>query len=172
MYMSNSTKQALQELISLAYITNAKIDRMKSVLNAKFAYNQLGEKVHQFIAHYFSNGIGDALSEICLERYNIPVVFGGIPLMNQEYNSVMDVLVELQKNCQEFQIAICQCQRIADENNDKHISAELTEFIRDYNQIVDQTILFVDKIQMYKDNPMFDADVDKFFILDNLELLK
>ena len=72
----------------MSYIDNARVDRMKSVLVADLAYNETSKMVHEFIAHYFSNGIGDALSEKCAERYNISVIFGGIPIMDKEvFNS-------------------------------------------------------------------------------------
>ena len=171
--VTHETHLAVQELISLAYVTNAKIDRMKSVLVADLAYNETSEVVHEFIAHYFSNGIGDALSERCLERYNISVIFGNIPKMDKVYMSVTEVLEELQDVCIDFQNAMSKCIQVAVENDDRHISSDILEFMRDYNQIVDQVILFVDKIHLYKDNPSFDAHLkEHFFLLDgNLELL-
>lgn len=171
--VTHETHLAVQELTSLAYVTNAKIDRMKSVLVADLAYNETSEVVHEFIAHYFSNGIGDALSEKCLERYNISVVFGNIPKMDKNYGSVAEVLEELQDICIDFQNAMSECIHIAVSNNDRHISSDLFEFMRDYNQIVDQVILFVDKIHLYKTEPSFDAHLkDHFFLLDGkLELL-
>lgn len=170
--VTHETHLAVQELISLSYVTNARIDRMKSVLVADLSYNETSDIVHQFIAHYFSNGIGDALSEKCLERYNISVIFGDIPRMDKVYNSVEEVLVELLDITTYYQNALSGCIKIAVENDDRNISSDLINFMQDYNQIVDQCILMVDKIKLYKDNPSFDAHIkDHFFLLDNLELL-
>lgn len=171
--ISEETINAIQELISLSYVDNARIDRMKSVLVADLCYNETSDVVHNFIAHYFSNGIGDALSEICMERYNISVIFGGIPKMDKKYNTVKEVLEELLSLAFDYQNSITACIEIAQKNDDVHIVADLLAFLKDYNKIVDQCILLVDKINLYKDDPTFDAHIkDHFFILDNLELLK
>lgn len=171
MYITQVTQFTVQELISLTYINNARIDRMKSVLLAKFSYNETADIVHEFIAHYFSNGIGDALSEKCLERYNIPVVFGGIPRMDKEYGSVREILEELLTLAVDYQNALSKCIAVAIENNDRNISADLIDFMEDYNLIVDQCILLKDKIDLYGDNPSFDAHLkEHFFILQDLEL--
>lgn len=171
--ITESTHAVVQKLISESYITNARIDRMKSVLGADLAYNETAEIVHEFIAHYFSNGIGDALSDRCLERYNISVVFGGIPLMDKEYDSVSEVLKELLEVVIDYQNKLSGCIKIVTENDDRNVASDLLEFMRDYNKIVDQCVLMVDKIELYKDNPSFDAHIkDHFFLLDgNLELL-
>jgi hypothetical protein len=160
------TKSAVQELITQCYIDNARIDRMKSVLLADLSYNETADVVHKYIAHYFSNGIGDDLSEKCLERYNISVVFGGIPVMDKQYNTVEEVLNELLEIVIDFQNQLSMCIKIAMENMDKQIVSDLLSFNVYYNNIVDQCILLVDKIKLYKDNPSFDAHLkDHFFIL-------
>lgn len=171
--VTHETHLAVQELISLAYVTNAQIDRMKSVLVADLAYNETSDVVHEFIAHYFSNGIGDALSDKCLERYNISVIFGGIPIMDKVYSNVTEVIEELQDVCIDFQNAMSKCIEIAVKNGDRNISSDIIDFMVDYNQIVDQVILMNDKIHLYKDNPTYDAHIkNHFFLLDgNLELL-
>lgn len=166
MNVTKETKEAVQLLISQSYINNAKIDRMKSVLLADLAYNETSDVVHKYIAHYFSNGIGDDLSEKCLERYNISVIFGGIPVMDKQYNSVEEVLNELLEIVIDFQNQLSMCIKIAMENMDKQIATDLLSFNVGYNNIVDQCILLVDKIKLYKDNPSFDAHLkDHFFIL-------
>lgn len=166
MNITASTKSAVQELITQCYIDNARIDRMKSVLLADLSYNETADVVHKYIAHYFSNGIGDDLSEKCLERYNISVVFGGIPVMDKQYNTVEEVLNELLEIVIDFQNQLSMCIKIAMENMDKQIASDLLSFNVYYNNIVDQCILLVDKIKLYKDNPSFDAHLkDHFFIL-------
>lgn len=166
MNITAPTKSAVQELITQCYIDNARIDRMKSVLLADLSYNETADVVHKYIAHYFSNGIGDDLSEKCLERYNISVVFGGIPVMDKQYNTVEEALNELLEIVIDFQNQLSMCIKIAMENMDKQIASDLLSFNVYYNNIVDQCILLVDKIKLYKDNPSFDAHLkDHFFIL-------
>lgn len=166
------TRQAVQELITLSYIDNARIDRMKSVLVADLSYNETSDLLHHFIAHYFSNGIGDAISDKCAERYNISVIFGGIPVMDKEYASVEEVLYELLDLAIDYQNYLSGCIEIAVANKDRHISSDLIDFMTDYNQIVDQCYLLVDKIDLYKNNPSFDAHIrNHFWIAKDLELL-
>lgn len=166
MNITDETKEAIQELISLSYVDNAKVDRMKSVLMADFAYNETAEIVHNYIAHYFSNTIGDLLSENCLERYNISVVFGNIPTMNKVYNSVSEVLKELLEIVIDYQNSLNYCIKVATDNYDYHIVSDLLEYSKDYNKIVDQCILLNDKIELYQNDPSFDAHIkESFFIL-------
>lgn len=172
MNITDRTINAVQELIHESYVINAKIDRMKSVLMAEFSYNETSEIVHKFIAHYFANGIGDALSERCLERYNISVIFGNIPLMDKIYNNVEEVLKDLLNTVITYQNMLSKCIEIAIEQLDMQIASDLYEFNIDYNNIVDQCILLVDKISLYGSNPSFDAHIkEHFFILNNLKLL-
>lgn len=165
--ITDRTANAVQELIHYSYIMNAKVDRMKSVLNADFAYNETSDIIHKFIAHYFSNGIGDALSEQCLERYNISVIFGDIPKMNQTYDNVEDILKELLEIVVDYQNMLSKCISIAQEEFDMSIASDLLSFNITYNYILEQCILLVDKISLYKDNPSFDAHIrNNFCILD------
>lgn len=170
MNITKPTQEAIQALITQCYIDNARIDRMKSVLLADLAYNETAEIVHKYIAHYFSNKIGDDLSEKCLERYNISVVFGGIPVMDKKYNTVKEVLDELLELVIDFQNQLSMCMKIASDNMDKQIESDLIQFNVYYNNIVDQCILLVDKIDLYKEDPSFDAHIkDHFFILKDVE---
>lgn len=169
MNITDSTKEIIQELIHLSYVNNAKIDRMKSVLVADFAYNETSDVVHQCIAHYFSNNIGDALSENCMERYNISVVFGDIPVMNKEYKSVSEILNDLLELVVDYQNALIKTIDIVKQNMDFNIMVDLEDYLKQYNVIVDQCILLVDKINLYKDNPSFDAHLKEHFLLLGLK---
>lgn len=171
--ITDKTKDAIQELISLSYINNARVDRMKSALTADLTYNETADIVHTFIAHYFSNGIGDALSEQCLERYNISVNFGGIPVMDKKYESVDEVISELLDLVIDYQNQLSKCIEIAETNMDRQIVATLYSFNVDYNKIVDQCIILKDKLGLYKDNPLFDVYIKEHFFLLNgaLDLL-
>jgi len=55
----------------------------------------------------------------------------------------------------------------AQNNKDCHVYSDLIELLRQYNQIVEQTILLVDKMELYKDDmASFDAHIkDNFWIL-------
>ena len=86
--------------------------------------------------------------------------------MDKQYNTVEEVLNELLEIVIDFQNQLSMCIKIAMENMDKQIASDLLSFNMYYNNIVDQCILLVDKIKLYKDNPSFDAHLkDHFFIL-------
>ena len=73
----------------------------------------------------------------------------------------MDELLELVIDYQNY---LSGCIEIAVGNDDRHISSDLIDFMRDYNQIVDQCTLLVDKINLYRDNPSFDAHIKEHFL--------
>ena len=59
------------------------------------------------------------------------------------------------------------CCKIAFDNNDIHVYAELLDLLEDVNKIVEQVILLKDKIDIYKDNPAYDSHIkEHFWILD------
>ena len=57
------------------------------------------------------------------------------------------------------------CAKIAFDNNDIHVYADLLDLLEDVNKIVEQVILLSDKIDVYGDNPNFDAHVKDFWVL-------
>ena len=58
------------------------------------------------------------------------------------------------------------CAKIAFDNNDIHVYADLLDLLEDVNKIVEQVILLSDKIDIYGDSPSFDAHIkDNFWIL-------
>ena len=53
-------------------------------------------------------------------------------------------------------------------NGDINIVEEINKLIRMFNKFISQAILLLDKAEVYGDNLWaFDADADKFYILDN-----
>ena len=66
----------------------------------------------------------------------------------------------------DFQSMLIASCKIAMDNNDLHIFADLNDVLEDFNNIVEQTILLSDKIKMYGSNVMaFDHDISTFWIL-------
>ena len=139
-------------------------DRLVSILGVEFAYNNTADLIHQGIAHYYPN-LADMLGEKCLERYNIPVYYSATPAGGQKYQSVREIIADLEDKNIEFQTMMMGCCKIAFDNNDIHVYAELLDLLKDVNKIVEQVILLKDKIDIYKDNPSYDSHVYKFWIL-------
>ena len=57
------------------------------------------------------------------------------------------------------------CVKIAFDNNDIHVYADLLKLLEDVNKVIEQVILMSDKIDAYGDNPAYDYDIPDFWIL-------
>lgn len=164
MIMKETTKEALMELIKHCFQMNRDFDRMVSELGATFAYNNTSSLVHHGIAHYFPS-LADEIGAKCLERYNISVIYGETSLADYVFDNVEDIIKCMCENGKSFQNLLIAANQIAFENGDLHIFVELQKMLQEYNIIVEQLILLEDKMALYKNNPTFDAEVDKFWIL-------
>ena len=162
--ITQPTIEAVQEMIVQSFLSNAKIDRLKSTLGVDLAYNNTANKIHLGIAHAFPVQLGDALGDL-LEGYNQSVVYGNIPIQNKTYVNAKDALDDLLEIVLEYQNKLNKCSMIAFENMDVHTYSGLINIINGYSKIVEQCILLVDKINLYREDPSFDHDIDKFWIL-------
>ena len=169
MIVSKQTVDALYELIKQCFAENRLLDRCVSVLGVKFACNQSSGLIHKHIAHYFPN-LSDKIGESTLERYNIPVVYGETPAGAEDYSSVAEIIHTVNQSVLDFQSMMMGVCRIALDNNDIHVYANLIELLRNVNLVVEQTILLSDKIDLYGDNIMaFDHDIKDFWILEDYQ---
>lgn len=164
MLVTQNTVNAIMELIGECFKMNRHLDRMVSILGVKFAYNQTANLVHHNIAHYYP-ALSDLIGEKCLERYNIPVYYAATPEGGQDYNSVIEIIKDLEKVNIDFQAMMMGCAKIAFENNDIHVYADLLDLLEDVNQIIEQVILMSDKIDIYGNSPAYDHDIPDFWIL-------
>lgn len=166
MIVSQQTQDALMELIKQCFIENRKIDRLVSVLGVKFACNQSANLIHRGIAHYYP-ALSDKIGELCLERYNISVLYGETPNGTEDYNSVADIIHTLEGRAIDFQGVMMGVCKIAFNNNDINVYSDLLSLLADYNNIVEQAILLADKIDYYSEERImsFDHDIDMFWIL-------
>ena len=165
MMVSKPTQDALMELIKQCFVENRKFDRMVSVLGVKFACNNSADLIHHSIAHYYP-ALSDSIGELCLERYNIPVVYGETPRGAEDFGSAKEIILSMRDRSIEFQTMFMGACRIALDNNDLHVYADLSELLSNYNRIVDQTILLADKIEAYDSVMAFDHDVNTFWKLE------
>lgn len=164
MIVSKETQSAVMELIGECFKMNRRLDRMVSVLGVKFAYNNTANLVHHGIAHYYPV-LADGIGEKCLERYNIPVVYAPTPAGDKEYNTVQEIIQELENINIEFQTLMMGCCKIAFENNDIHVYVDLLDMLEDVNEIVEQAILLNDKMKYYNGEIAYDHNIHKFWIL-------
>lgn len=162
--ITQETINAVQEIVRESFLCNAKIDRLKSTLGVDLAYNNTANKIHLNIAHHFPIQEGDVLGDL-LEGYNQSVVYGNIPIQNRTYLSAKEALDDLLETVLDYQNKLNKCAMIAFENMDTHTYKGILNVIDGYSKIVEQCILLVDKINLYKEDPSFDHDIDKFWIL-------
>jgi len=166
MNVTKSTIDALYEIIGQCFQYNRWIDRLVSVLGVNFACNNTAKLLHSQIAHEFPN-ISDKIGEKCLERYNITVEYESTSEGKQNYNSVTEMIGLLETKIIDFQNMLMAAMKIAFENNDLQVYADLSDILKDYNNMVGQVILINDKIKFYGEEKImqFDAQIDKFWNL-------
>lgn len=166
MIVSKNTQDALMELIKQCFVENRKFDRMVSVLGVKFAMNQTADRIHHSIAHWFP-ALSDLIGERTLERYNITVVYGDTPSGAEDYDRASDIIAEVERRVIDFQMMFMGVCKIALDNNDIHVYADLMDMMEDVNEIVEQVILLNDKMSIYGDERIgaYDHDVPDFWIL-------
>lgn len=161
MYVSQPTVNAITELIGALQTGNRILDRCQSVINAKFAYPVTAKYVHK-MAHYLPATF-DKLGEKCLERYNIPVYYPSTPAGGQDYDNVVDAILDVEKTIVDIQTMFIGCCKIAQQNDDFHVYADLLDILEDYNEAVEQAILLGDKIRLYGEKPNFDSNITKWW---------
>jgi len=165
MNVSQNTINACQEMIRESFLANTRVDRMKSVMGTKLAYNNTSDVIHLQIAHAYSGIYGDLIGDKTLEGYNVDVVYGNIPEEAKDYNTPAEILYELRDMTIDYQNKLNMCAKIAFDNMDLHVFADLMDIISLHNQIVRATILLVDKIELYGSDPNFDAHIKENFNL-------
>lgn len=164
MNVTKPTISALYDMIGQCFQYNRWLDRLVSVLGVKFACNNVAGLIHNDMAHTFPL-LADSIGETCLERYNIPVEYQATPSGKQDYDSVFTIMDELESKVIDFQNMFVGLLKVAYENNDLHVYAELMDMIKEVNKFVEQVILLNDKAKAYGEDGLmsFDAHAQEHF---------
>lgn len=87
------------------------------------------------------------------------------PSGKQDYESVLEIMDELESKVIDFQNMFVGLLKVAYENNDLHVYAELMDMIKEVNKFVEQVILLNDKAKAYGEDGLmsFDAHAQKHF---------
>ena len=154
------------EIIAQCFFVNRKLDRIVSILGVKLVCNEMANRIHLGIAHWFPV-FADEIGEKCLERYNIPVEYGATPDGKEDYNGLTDATQALEDYVIDFHNMFIGVSKIAMENNDFHVFADLQDMMEDLNRIVEQVVLVNDKAKLFgNDKAMqMDKSIDGFWIL-------
>lgn len=163
-FVSPATIQAMFDIITECYKMNRYLDRFVSVLNVKFACNESSDLIHHGISHWYPI-FADKLGERCLERYNISVEYGATPAATQDWESVTDMMNELEDKVGDFSNMLDKVQLIGEENEDTKVADDLMILVTYHSYIVEQTILLNDKIRLYTEANLasFDAHIRTHF---------
>lgn len=168
--VSKNTAEALQEIITESFAMTAKIDRIRSILDTLFSCNNTSRLIHHCMAHMYSGYFADEIADLGLQGYDIAVEYGGIPKESKNYSSVKEIVEDLLENAVKYQTMLNGCYKISFDNNDLHVCADLIEIIKRHNNIVRQSIILVNKIDLYGDNiTAFDHDIKDFWILGDYQ---
>ena len=163
--VSQPTQEALMEFIKQCFVMNRFLDRAVSVLGVKFAMNQVADLIHHGLAHAYPN-LSDIAGEKCLEAYNISVIYGETPRGDEDYSTVAECIREINRRTIDFQTLTIGVCKIAHDNNDLQVYADMLDILKKINEYVAQTILLEDKIEVYGNNiGAYDHDVKDFWIL-------
>ena len=164
MNVTKPTISALYDMIGQCFQYNRWLDRLVSVLGVKFACNNVSKLIHHNMAHAFP-ALADNIGEKCLERYNVPVEYQATPSGKQDYESVFEIMDELESKIIDFQNKFVGLLKVTFENNDLHVYAELMDMIKEVNKFVEQVILLNDKAKAYGEDGLmsFDAHVQEHF---------
>ena len=144
---------------------NRLLDRQVSVLGTEFAMNNTAKLCHSSIAHYFPT-LSDKIGERCLERYNISIEYGETPSGKKTYNDAKSIIEEMNVEVNRFANMFMGVCKVAFENDDLQVYADLLDLLREYNAIVEQTELLSAKMNLYNGNlASYDAQIERFWIL-------
>ena len=165
--ITQKTADALQEMVDESFLMTSKIDRMQSVLDSKLSYNNTANLIHHGLAHKYSGYFADEIADLGLQGYDIPVRYGNVPVENTDYASVKELLYDLRDNVLNYNRMLTGCYKVAEDNMDYAVVADLVPILQEHNKIVRQVILLCNKIDIYGDNPSFDQHITSgFWILE------
>lgn len=168
MNVRNNTIQALFDIIGECYEMNRYLDRFVSFIGVEFACNESADLIHHGISHWYPR-FADEVGGLCLERYNISVKYPSTSAAEQDWDSVTNMIQELENKIIDFQNMLSKVKIIAREEGDEQVEADLSKLVRKHNYIVEQVILLNDKIKLYTESNLasFDAHIrTHFWILE------
>ncbi len=155
MLISNEIKMELDRLGQRFFWMNKKLDRMKSVLNVKFAMPKLAELVHHQLAHSYPL-LADQVNDI-EENFNYDVNYLGVEGANEDYEDVDALINQLYEWTLETNDFLQKVKLDARDAGNHNVYDLLTPISREYSKYVANAILLVDKKKQYG-NHLYDMD--------------
>lgn len=166
MLVSQITIDNVNALIKRFFQHNRTWDNFLGFANVEWALSNFEGVFHHGLAHLYPL-LADVCSEMLLQ-FNIVPQYGTTEADFRTYNDLDEFfLVNLEEHKKTYELLV-KTREDAEVNGDINIVEEINKLIRMFNKFISQAILLLDKAEVYGDNLWaFDADADKFYILDN-----
>lgn len=169
--INNKVNDALNLLIQKLFEGNRILDRQQSQLGTKFAMNHTTDALHPILAHAFLT-LPDFLSDYQSSRNALTGYFE-VPTDQTDYSSPLDLFTRFFNYMEELEGSICDVLDIVESENDRMTKVFLEQFLLTIQPYTAQSILLVDKITIYGDEPkdwmQFDRNIDDFLIVEQLQ---
>lgn len=164
MLIHDESKKKLDELAQRFFWMNHKLDRMKAVLNVKFAMPNLAKRVHIELAHAYPL-LADEVNDI-EEMFNYDPCYLPIENASENYESVDEVINQLYEWTLETNDILCDTAKFVKECGDFTAYKLMSHIIIEHAKFVANAILLVDKKDLYKDRLYaMDDNVEEWWVL-------
>lgn len=149
MMIHNESKKKLDELAQRFFWMNKKLDRMKSVLNTKFAMPLLANRIHLELAHSYPL-LADKINDI-EEMFNYDAEYYSVEGACENYESVDEIIGQLYEWTLETNDILCDTARFVKEQGDFNVYKLMSPIINEYSKYIANAMLLVDKKDLYRD---------------------
>ena len=164
MLIHDSTKKKMEEVATRFFWMNKKLDRMKSVLNTKFAMPNLANRIHLELAHSYPL-LADEILDI-EEMFNYDPMYDAVDGAFEDYESVDALIGQLYEWTLETNAMFHDMKGHAFNVGDFNVYDQLIPISNEYSKYVANAILLVDKKQLYgNDLHAMDDNVEEWRVL-------
>ena len=164
MLIHESTKNMMDEVAQRFFWMNKKLDRMKAVLNTKFAMPNLGNLIHIELAHSYPL-LADEINDI-EEMFNYDPNYLEVEAAKEDYEDVDSLLNQLYEWTLETNEKLHELKGHAFNVGDFNVYDMLIPLSIKYSKYVANAILLVDKKSLYGNNlHAMDDNVDEWWVL-------
>lgn len=150
MLIHDDVKKRLDEMAQRFFWMNKKLDRIKSVMNTKFAMPLLSNKIHIDLAHSYPI-LADKINDI-EEMFNFDAMYYGVDGALEQYESVDQMIGQIYEWTLETNDMLCATAIYAKEHGDFVVYKLMSPLIVEYAKYVENAILLVDKKELYGEN--------------------
>ncbi len=163
--ISDEVNDGLNKIVQKLFEGNRIMDRAMSVLNIKFVMNKTVEQLHPKLAHLYPK-LADVISDYQGAR-NMLTIYGLTPEDKTDYISPLDFFERLLDYMHDLESIVIEVSDVARENGDITTKIFLENFLITLIPVTNQSLLLVDKGELYeKDWMAFDHRIEDFIVLE------